>query len=236
MELYVLYKDPAAAGGPGEVKIGVGGEMTRRLDQTQTIDGRSLKLAFHAIFKENQAATEWEQKLNQRLRQSGVKMGSEFFLVNEEMLDGLCEAATQADEYEWLIPLADSERIRLATELSLAKKRVTETFDVWVALPRTTNFDFKIHSYKQYIMRNDMRIRDLKSKHQASGFFNRAVNDKDKLDYTISQLREDTRKRQEKIARLRREFDDSELAYNQWLDATTRVTDLEEALSLLDAG
>ena len=99
MELYVLYKAPSAAG-PAGVKIGVGGEVSRTLDQTQTADGSFLELAFRAIFRENQAATEWEQKLNHELRQSGVQMGSEFFFVNDAILEGLCEAATQADEDE----------------------------------------------------------------------------------------------------------------------------------------
>jgi hypothetical protein len=235
MELYVLYDNPKADDGQGRarVKIGVGGELTRRLDQTQTTDGRPLKLAFRAIFKENRLATEWQEKLHEQLRQSGQQVGNEFFFVDDAMLVGLHEAAAQADQHEWLIPLADSEYVNLTMELKQARQQVEETFDVWCQCTRTASAEIKINSYAEYIVRNDKRIHELKAEYVVPRFYNDGAEKNAQLDYTITQIKEDTRKRSSDMARLRRELDDSEQAFAEWQAAIRRVAELEDEVAAM---
>jgi hypothetical protein len=236
MELYVLCEDPVADGqGRTRIKIGVGGELTRKLDQTQTADGRPLKLAFRAIFKENRAATAWEEKLHKQLGKSGVRVGNEFFFVNDAMLAGLYNAAEHADQHEWLIPLADFDYVTLTKKLSQARKRVEETFDAWCECTRTKSAEIKINSYAEYIVRNDKRIRELKAQYVVPHFFNDGAEKNAKLDYGIAQVREDSRQRRSEISRLQRELEDGEQVFAEWQAAIRCVAELEEKVAAMSA-
>jgi hypothetical protein len=234
MELYVLCEDPVADGhNRARIKIGVGGELSRKMDQTQTRDGRPLKLAFRAIFKENQAATAWEEKLHQQLGQSGVQVGNEFFFVNDAMLAGLYEAAEHADQHEWLIPLADSEYVDLTKELSQARKRVQETFNAWCECTRTESAEIKMNSYAEYIVRNDKRIRELKAEYVVPHFYNDGEEKNARLDYAITQVREDSRQRRAELTRLRRELEDGEQVFAEWQAAIAHVSELEAEVAAM---
>jgi hypothetical protein len=236
MELYVLYEDPVSdRHGRARIKIGVGGELTRRMDQTQTADGRPLKLAFRAIFNENRAATAWEEKLYKQLGKSGVQLGNEFFFVNDAMLAGLYEAAEQADQHEWLIPLADSEYVNLTKELSQARKKVDETFDAWCACGRTNSAEIKINSYGEYLVRNDKRIHELKGQYVVPHFYNDGSDKNTRLDYAITQVRDDSRNRRAEISRLRQEIEDSEQRFTKWQAAIRHVAELEDAVASMSA-
>jgi hypothetical protein len=64
-------------------------------------------------------------------------------------------------------------------------------------------------------------------------FYNDGAEKNAQLDYTITQIKEDTRKRSSDMARLRRELDDSEQAFAEWQAAIRRVAELEDEVAAM---
>lgn len=235
-ELYVLSEDPELEReGYGRVRIGVSaeGDQDREQERLTTTDGRPLKLVFRALFKENEDATEWEQRLTEQLRESGIRVGNEFFFVNDTMVESLCDAAAQAEQHEWLVPPVGREFVDTAMELSRARLRVDEAFEVWAGSVRTANAEIKVNSYKQYVARDENRIRDLEASYATPRFYNDGAAKNSQLDYAISRLKEQTSKWRGEIVRLRREIEESEFAFAEWQSTITRVNDLEAALEAM---
>lgn len=236
IELYVLSEDPELEReGYGRVRIGVstGGDYAREQERLTTADGRPLKLVFRAIFKENEDATEWEGRLQHQLRESGIKVGNEFFFVNDSMVESLCDAAVHADQHEWLVPPVGREFVDTAMELSRARRRVDEAFEVWAGSVRTANAEIKVNSYIQYIARDENRIRELEAGYVTPRFFNGGAVKNSQLDYAVSRLKEQTSKWRGEIVRLRREIEESEFAFAEWQSTITRVNELEAALEAM---
>ena len=234
MELYVLYEEPAAdQPGAARAKIGVGGELLRKADQTQTASGKPLKLAFKALFKEPAEASAWEQRLTAQLGKSGVQIGHEFVFVDDALLATLREIASQADEHEWLIPLGDAESVQMTVALNEAKREVEATFERWSQCTHIGNAEIKINSWTEMLVRNDKRIRELEAQKVTPRFYNDGATRNEKLDYTIAQIREDSRQRQADIKRLKFEIDEAEAAFTEWQKAIKRVDELEAKIASL---
>jgi len=236
IELYVLSEDPELEReGYGRVRIGVSAadDQDREHERLMTTDGRPLTLVFRALFKEDDAATEWEQRLTDQLRESGIKVGNEFFFVNDSMVESLCDAAVDAEQHEWLVPPVGREFVDTAMELSRARRRVDETFEAWAGSVRTANAEIKVNSYQQYVARDEHRIRDLEASYVTPRFYNDGATKNSQLDYAISRLKKQTSKWRGEIVRLGREIEESEFAFAEWQSAIARVNELEGALEAL---
>jgi len=236
IELYVLSEDPELEReGYGRVRIGVSADddPDPEQDRLTTTDGRPLQLVFRALFKEDDVATDWERRLTEQLRRSGIKVGNEFFFVNDAMVESLCDAAVHAEQHEWVVPPVGREYVDLAMDLSRARQRVDDTFEVWAGSVRSANAEIRINSYTQYVARDEKRIRDLEASYIKPRFFNDGAVKNSQLDYAISRLKEQTSKWRREIVRLRREVEESELAFAEWQAAIARVHELESALEAL---
>lgn len=236
--MYILSDDPGLEReGIGLVRIGLAGNPgdDRQSELPTGEDGQPLKLVFRAIFKETRDAAEWEQRLTSHLRQSGVEVGSEFFFINDKIVENICDAAAHAERFEWLVPPADPEFVDLAMELSRARRRVDETFDAWSRCGRTANAEIKINSYTQYVARNDKRVNDLQGSYVTPRFYNDGVTRNSQLDYSISRIKEETRKWRSEIKRLRQEIEESEVAFIEWKTAVKEADALEERFAELSA-
>lgn len=237
IELYVLSDDPEIEReSMGRVRIGLGAEGEVAPGETESSDGSPLKLVFRAIFREDRDGAEWERRLTERLRESGVKVGNEFFFVNDAIVEGLCDAAAHADRHEWLSPPADAEFVELAMELGRARLAVDKAFDAWSRCARTSYAEIKINSYTQYIARNDRRVREYEAEYVTPHFYNDGIKKNTHLDYTISCLKDETRKWRSEIARLREEIAAGETVFAAWQAAVKRVNELEKALADRSSG
>ncbi len=126
---------------------------------------------------------------------------------------------------------ADSDYVKLTSELSRAQQAVDESFDTWRECRRTSNAEIKISSYSEYISCNDRRVRELKGEYQTPRFYNDGTENNERLNYTIAQIKDSTRKWQHKIVGLRQDLDVSEKAFADWQEAIRRVNELEKELA-----
>lgn len=232
MELYALYDDERDdRTGQPRVRIGVGGELSRRLDQTEAKHGRPLKLAFRALFKETAVARDWERKLRHRLQDSGAPDGQEWFFVTDEVLAALCEAAKNADEHEWIIPLANDELFERVEQLRDARLAVKEAFNEWVSYARTGNAELKIRSHIDFIDKSLKRVVELERQYTKSHFFNDGEDRNAHTDYTISKIKDAVGQRRNELAQLRGEVNRGEDAYMKWQESVRHVNRLEQSLA-----
>lgn len=203
----------------------------------QSDDENAPRLVFRALFKENDAAADWEQHLVEKLEESGVKVGDEFYLANRQVVEGLCDAAAYADEHEWLVMPADPELVQLVMERGRARRLAKETFEEWCQHGSTNSAEIKINSYTQLIARDQRRIRDLRGRYVKRSFINKhADRENAKLDYAISQLNESIRQRRSEIKQLSEGIALNDVVFKAWRDATDRVTELDEMIAELDSG
>jgi hypothetical protein len=213
------------------VRVGLTATGEPDPDDMKTQDGRPLSLVFRAILQEPQQASEWECRVRQKLEKSGIKVGNEFFSVNDTMVKRLCDAAAHADSHEWLISPADAEFVDLAMQRGRARRDVDEAFNRWAECGRSPSAEIRINSYTQYRARNERRIRDLQASYVKPRFYNDGEKQNAMLDYAISRLNAESRKWRREIVRLRRQVEAAELAFSQWQSAARRVKKLEKALA-----
>lgn len=206
---------------------------------TDSSDGESddaPKLVFRALFQEGAVASDWEERVKERLQESGIQVGNEFFFVNGSVLESLCDAAAYADEHEWVVLPGDAKFMQLAMERGRAKRAVDEAFDAWSNCGRTESAEIKINSYTQYAARDERRIKDLQGQYVTPKFFNDAATENSKLDYTISRLKDQARKWRVEIKILREEIDRNNVAFSAWQAALARVAELDASLKQLESG
>ncbi|MGI9343576.1 MAG: hypothetical protein ACR2QV_12055 [Gammaproteobacteria bacterium] len=236
VELYVLSENPGLdADGLGRVRIGVTDSGDRPRAPLKNENSRPMSLVFTALFRRDSEGSEWEQRLNKRLQESGVKVGDEFFFVGDTMVESLCDAAAHADGHEWIVPPADPEYVRLAMELGYARRRVRETFDAWCQCGRASNAEIRIGAHEQYMARGEKRLRELEGSYVKPRFYNDGATKNAQTDYAIYRLRDEVRKRRTEINRLRRLVDDGDFAFDEWTSAVQRVSELEKQLAGISA-
>lgn len=232
IELFVLGDGEAFdRDGAGRVTIGVGASDDRADVERTAPDGQPLRLVFRALFREDHDASEWEYRVKERLEKSGVRVGNEYFFVSDAMVESLCDAAAHAEQHEWLIEPADSGFFELAMELGRARRDVDEAFSRWSKCGRTPSAEIRVHSYEQHVARNENRVRELTGSYVTPRFYNDGDRQNEKLDYAISRLKEESRKWRSEIVRLRRQIEESELAFGDWQVAVGRVNRLEKQLA-----
>lgn len=225
--------------GAGPVVIRTRPAEPARFSMTQSGAGESddvPKLVFRALFRENAVASDWEERVKERLQESGIKVGNEFFFANGPVLESLCDAAAYADEHEWVVLPGDATFMQLAMERGRAKRAVDEAFDAWSNCGHTESAEIKINSYTQYLARDERRIRDLQGQYVTSKFFTDAAAENSKLDYAISRIKEQARKWRVDIKRLREEIDRNNAAFSAWQAALARVAELDASLEQLQIG
>jgi len=230
-ELHLLSEDPQLdRNGAGPVMLRV--SLSRDAAEIEPpADDGSPRLVFRALFKENEAASDWEARLNERLQESGVKVGNEFFFVNGPVVEGLCAAAAYADEHEWLVPPTDTQFFELAMQCGRAKRAADEAFEEWSRCERSDKAEIKINSCTQYIARDERRVRDLQGRYATPRLFNDAASENARIDYAISQLQDQLRNWRSEIKRLRAEIEANNVAFAKWQETLKRVAELDAALA-----
>ena len=224
--------------GAGPVVIGLSsGEADGAATAAAASDdsGDAPTLVFRALFKGNEVVTDWEARLNERLQETGIQVGSEFFFVNGSVLESLCDAAAYADEREWVVLPGNAEFMQLAMERACAKRSVDEAFEAWSDCGRAESPEIKINSYTQYVARDEQRIKDRQGQYVTPKFCNDAATENGKIDYAISRLRGQVRKWRAEIKRLREEIDRNNATFSAWQATLAHVAELDDSLAKMSA-